>query len=174
VVLAVFFGSSSIGLRPWSVGCANHGRSPSPFRIWVPTRTWIFCASPCHEIATALSYVHSLSIRPFATTSNTTRPSRSGTGGRDMRVTISLWTLLERGRPASDHRGAVDVQTTEPCGGTPSRRGLGHDCHAAQITSRVRQGLLPALGTARTPPRRAPIPGTEEASICTCAASRCP
>ena len=60
------------------------------------------------EIATALSYVRSLTIRPFATTSKYDSPTRRLAGGRQGHACDQRGhrPLHERRRPASDHSGS--------------------------------------------------------------------
>jgi TolB-like protein/tetratricopeptide (TPR) repeat protein/predicted Ser/Thr protein kinase len=101
------------------------------------------------EIATALSYVHSLSIRPFATTSKYSGSSLDlQQAGREMRVTdIVTGHYLKEGDQLQVTLEAIDVE---------NNRILWQDtlnvaapdmvAMREQITTRVRQGLVPALG----------------------------
>ena len=118
------------------------------------------------EIATALSYVHSLSIRPFATTSKYTAAGLDlQQVGREMRVTdVVTGHYLKEGNQLEITLEAVDVE---------NNRTLWRDTLNAaapdmismrgQITSRVRQGLLPALGVAGDATETATRPANEEA-----------
>ena len=101
------------------------------------------------EIATALSYVHSLSIRPFATTSKYTAQNLDlQQAGREMHVTeIVTGHYLKEGDQLQVTLEAVDVE---------NNRTLWRDtlnvaapdmiAMRGQITAKVRQGLVPALG----------------------------
>ena len=103
------------------------------------------------EIATTLSHVQSFSIRPFATTSKYNNPDVDlQQAGRAMGVTsIVTGHYLTEGDQLAITLEAVDVA---------SNRTVWRDqIHAAasdrlamreQITSRVQQGLVPALGAA--------------------------
>jgi serine/threonine protein kinase len=118
------------------------------------------------EIATALTYVPSLSVRPFSTTSKYT-----ATGvdleqvGREMRVTdVVTGHFLTEGGQLQITLEAVDVQ---------NNRALWRDTMTVaapdmlamhnQITSRVRQGLVPALGAGSGSAQMATRPTSEEA-----------
>ena len=118
------------------------------------------------EIATALSYVHSLSIRPFATTSKYTAAGLDlQQVGHEMRVTdIVTGHYLKEGDQLQITLEAVDVENnrtlwrdtlTVAAPDMISMRG--------QITARVRQGLLPALGAAGDATETATRPANEEA-----------
>ncbi len=101
------------------------------------------------EIATTLSHVQSFSIRPFATTSKYSNPDADlQQAGRAMGVTsIVTGHYLTEGDQLAITLEAVDIA---------SNRTVWRDqIHAAasdrlamreQITSRVQQGLVPALG----------------------------
>ena len=103
------------------------------------------------EVATTLSHVQSFSIRPFATTSKYNNPDVDlQQAGRAMGVTsIVTGHYLTEGDQLAITLEAVDVA---------SNRTVWRDqIHAAasdrlamreQITSRVQQGLVPALGAA--------------------------
>ena len=118
------------------------------------------------EIATALSYVHSLSIRPFATTSKYT-----GAGvdlqqiGREMRVSdIVTGHYMKEGDQLQITLEAVDVE---------NNRTLWRDTFnvpaadmittRAQINDKVRQGLIPALGASTESAETSTRPKNEEA-----------
>ncbi len=118
------------------------------------------------EVATALSYMRSLSIRPFATTSK-----YSGTGldlqqaGNEMHVTdIVTGHYLKEGDHLQITLEAVDVA---------NNRTLWRDTLTAaapdmiamrsQIDAKVRQGLVPALGAGTESGESGTRPENEEA-----------
>ena len=118
------------------------------------------------EIATALSYVHSLSIRPFATTSKYIGPGVDvQQAGTEMRVTsVVTGQFLKEGNQLQITLEAVDVA---------NNRTLWRDTITAaapdmiavrgQITARVRSGLIPALGASSDSTDGATHPRNEEA-----------
>jgi len=118
------------------------------------------------EIATTLTYVPSLSIRPFSTTSkyNTPNPDLAEVG-REMHVTnVVTGHFLKEGGQLQITLEAVDVQ---------NNRALWRDSMTVaapdmlamhnQITARVRQGLVPALGAGSGSTQMATRPSSEEA-----------
>ncbi len=118
------------------------------------------------EIATALSYVHSLSIRPFATTSKYTAPGLDlQQVGREMRVTdIVTGHYLKEGNQLEITLEAVDVENNRTLWrDTLSVAAPDMISMRGQITARVRQGLLPALGAAGDATETATRPANEEA-----------
>jgi eukaryotic-like serine/threonine-protein kinase len=101
------------------------------------------------EIATALSYVHSLSIRPFATTSKYVGPTLDlQQAGREMRVTdIVTGHYLKEGNQLQVTLEAVDVENNRAVWrDTLNVAALDMIAMRGQITAKVRQGLVPALG----------------------------
>jgi TolB-like protein len=118
------------------------------------------------EIATALSYVHSLSIRPFATTSKYVGPSVDvQQAGNEMHVTnVVTGHFLKEGDQLQITLEAVDVA---------NNRTLWRDTITAaapdlismrgQITEKVRAGLVPALGAGSNAAESATRPKNEEA-----------
>ncbi len=118
------------------------------------------------EIATALSYVHSLSIRPFATTSKYVGQSVDvQQAGNEMHVTnVVTGHYLKEGDQLQITLEAVDVA---------NNRTLWRDTITAaapdmismrsQITAKVRQGLVPALGAGADAAGGATRPKNEEA-----------
>ncbi|MGA8270609.1 MAG: protein kinase [Candidatus Sulfotelmatobacter sp.] len=118
------------------------------------------------EIATALSYVHSLSIRPFATTSKYTAAGLDlQQAGREMRVSdIVTGHYMKEGDQLQITLEAVDVE---------NNRTLWRDtlnvaapdmiAMRSQITAKVRQGLVPALGAGADAATGATHPKNEEA-----------
>ncbi len=119
------------------------------------------------EIATALSYVRSLSIRPFATTSKYTSPGLDVQQvGREMRVNdIVAGHYIKEGDQLQITLEAIDVENNRtlwrntvnvPVADMISTRG--------QITAQVRDGLIPALGRHNTMPAETSTrPNNEEA-----------
>ena len=104
------------------------------------------------EIANSLSYVHSFSIRPFATASKYSGPALNlEQAAREMHVkNIVTGHFMQQAKQLEITLQAVDAEhdrviwqgsLTAPVTDMVNMR--------AQITSQVRQGLVPALGGAR-------------------------
>ncbi len=118
------------------------------------------------EIATSLSYVPSLSIRPFATTSKYDSPTVDlQEAGHAMHVTdVVTGHFLKEGSQLQITLEAIDVE---------NNRTLWRDTTIVaapdliamreQITSKVRQGLVPALGAGTNSGEGATRPKNEEA-----------
>jgi len=118
------------------------------------------------EIATALSYVRSLSIRPFATTSKYDSPSLDlQEAGKAMHVTnVVTGHYMKQGDQLEITLEAVDVV---------DNRTLWRDTMTvaapdmialrSQITAKVRQGLVPALGAGADSGEGSTRPRNEEA-----------
>jgi eukaryotic-like serine/threonine-protein kinase len=118
------------------------------------------------EIATSLSYVRSLTIRPFATTSKYDSPSVDlQEAGRAMHVTdLVTGHFMKQGDQLQITLEAVDVA---------ENRTLWRDTMTVaapdliamrnQITARVRQGLVPALGAGTNSEESGTHPKNEEA-----------
>ena len=118
------------------------------------------------EVATALSYVHSLSIRPFATTSKYNAASLDlEQAGREMRVTnIVTGHYLKEGDQLQITLEAVDVANNRSVWrDTLSVGALDMIAMRGQIATRVRQGLVPALGASDTTAEAGTRPKNEEA-----------
>ena len=118
------------------------------------------------EIATALSYVKSLSIRPFATTSKYNTASLDlEQAGREMRVTnIVTGHYLKEGDQLQITLEAVDVANNRSVWrDTLSVGALDMIAMRGQIAARVRQGLVPALGASDTSAEAGTRPKNEEA-----------
>ena len=101
------------------------------------------------EVATSLSYVRSLSIRPFATTIKYTAANLDlQQAGREMRVTdIVTGHYLKEGDQLQITLEAVDVENNRTrWRDTLNVAALDMISMRAQITAKVRQGLVPALG----------------------------
>ena len=118
------------------------------------------------EIATSLSYVRSLSIRPFATTSKYTAAGLDlQQAGHEMHVTdIVTGHFMKEGTQLQITLEAVDVE---------NNRTLWRDtlnvaapdmiAMRSQITDKVHQGLVPALGASTETSDTATHPKNEEA-----------
>ncbi len=118
------------------------------------------------EIATALSYVKSLSIRPFATTSKYNAASLDlEQAGREMRVSnIVTGHYLKEGDQLQITLEAVDVANNRSVWrDTLSVGALDMISMRGQIATRVRQGLVPALGADDTSAEGGTRPKNEEA-----------
>ena len=118
------------------------------------------------EIATALSYVHSLSIRPFATTSKYNTASLDlEQAGREMRVTnIVTGHYLKEGDQLQITLEAVDVANNRSVWrDTLSVGAVDMIAMRGQIAARVRQGLVPALGASDNAADTRTRPKNEEA-----------
>jgi serine/threonine protein kinase/TolB-like protein len=118
------------------------------------------------ELATALSYVHSLSIRPFATTSKYTSPGLDlQQVGREMHVAnIVTGHFLKQGDQIEVTLEAVDVENNR----TLWRDSLtvpAPDMMAMrrEINGKVRQGLIPALGAGGDSGEGSTRPSNEQA-----------
>ena len=117
------------------------------------------------EIANSLSYARKLSIRPFATTSKYTQAGLDlQQVGREMRVAdIVTGHYLKEGNQLQITLEAVDVE---------NNRTLWRDTLSAaapdliamrgEITNKVRQGLIPALGAGSDSSTDATRPSNEE------------
>jgi eukaryotic-like serine/threonine-protein kinase len=118
------------------------------------------------EVATSLSYVRSLSIRPFATTSKYDSPTLDlQEAGHAMHVTdVITGHFLKEGSQLQITLEAIDVE---------NNRTLWRDTMTVavpdmiamrgQITAKVRQGLVPALGAGADSAEGATRPKNEEA-----------
>jgi eukaryotic-like serine/threonine-protein kinase len=118
------------------------------------------------EIATALSYVPSLSIRPFATTSKYNGPTVDlQQAGREMRVTdIITGHYLKTGDQLQITLEAVDVENNRALWrDSLSVAALDMIAMRGQITAKVRQGLVPALGVSTEVGENGTRPQNEQA-----------
>ena len=128
------------------------------------------------EIATALSYVRSLSIRPFATTSKYDSPTIDlQEAGKAMHVTdVITGHYMKQGDQIEITLEAVDVAENRTFW-RETMTVAAPDLIAmrSQITAKVRQGLVPR--SARAPMQAKPllIPRMKRPTISICAASRC-
>jgi serine/threonine protein kinase/TolB-like protein/tetratricopeptide (TPR) repeat protein len=118
------------------------------------------------EIATTLSYTRSLSIRPFATTSKYDSPTVDlQEAGKAMRVTdVVTGHYLKEGDQLQITLEAVDVAENRTLWrdtmtvATPDMIAV-----RSQITAKVRQGLVPALGAGADAGEAGTRPKNEEA-----------
>jgi eukaryotic-like serine/threonine-protein kinase len=118
------------------------------------------------EIATSLSYVHSLSIRPFATTSKYIGPNVDlQQAGLEMRVTdIVTGHYLKEGNQLQITLEAVDVANNRTLWrDTMSVAAPDMIAMRSQITAKVQQGLVPALGVVTGSTGSSTRPKNEEA-----------
>ena len=118
------------------------------------------------EIATTLSYVHALSIRPFATTSKYNAPSVDlEQAGREMRVTqIVTGHYMKEGDQLQITLEAVDVANNRSVWRDTLNVGaLDMIAMRGQIAAKVRQGLVPALGAGDNSAEAGTHPRNEEA-----------
>ncbi len=118
------------------------------------------------EIATALTYARALSIRPFATTSKYDTPNLDlEKAGREMRVTdIVTGHYLKEGDQLQLTLEVVDVANNRTIWRDTLNVGAG-DMVAMrrQIESKVRQGMVPALGAGDNSAEAGTRPKNEEA-----------
>ena len=117
------------------------------------------------EIATALSYTRSLSVRPSATTDKYAGPDLDlQKAGREMQVTdIVTGHYLKEGDQLEITLEAVDVEANRILWrDTVTAAKLDMIAMREQITAKVREGLLPALGAAK-PLESGTHPRSEEA-----------
>jgi len=167
VALAVFFWLSKRKAVPAASSASPTTVAVLPFQNMGSDKDADFLrlALP-DEIATALSYMRSLSIRPFATSSKYTAAGLDlQQVGRDMRVTdIVTGHYMKQGDQLQITLEAVDVE---------NNRTLWRDtlnvaapdmiAMRAQITAKVREGLVPALGAGTDSAETSTRPNNEEA-----------
>jgi serine/threonine protein kinase len=118
------------------------------------------------EIATSLSYVHSLSIRPFATTSKYESPTLDlQEAGKAMRVTdVVTGHYLREGDQLQITLEAVDIADNRSVWrDTMTVAAADLLAMRSQITAKVRQGLVPALGAGADSGEAGTHPKSEEA-----------
>jgi DNA-binding winged helix-turn-helix (wHTH) protein/TolB-like protein/tetratricopeptide (TPR) repeat protein len=118
------------------------------------------------EVANVLSYVPSLSIRPFATTSRYSGPNLDlQQAGREMGVaSIITGHYLIAGDQLEVTLEAVDVANNRSVWrDTVSVAASDKIAMREQITSQVRQGLVPAIGGSSAPWEAGTRPKSEEA-----------
>jgi serine/threonine protein kinase/TolB-like protein len=118
------------------------------------------------EIATALSYVRSLSIRPFATTSKYDSPTLDlQEAGRAMHVTdVVTGHYMKEGDQLQITLEAVDIADNRTVWrDTMTVAAPDMIAMRSQITAKVRQGLVPALGAGTDSGEAGTHPKNEEA-----------
>jgi eukaryotic-like serine/threonine-protein kinase len=118
------------------------------------------------EIATSLSYVRSLSIRPFATTSKYDSPTVDlQEAGHAMHVTdVVTGHYLKEGSQLQITLEAIDVEDNRTLWrDTMTVAAPDMIAMRGQITTKVRQGLVPALGAGADSAEGATRPKNEEA-----------
>jgi serine/threonine protein kinase/TolB-like protein len=118
------------------------------------------------EIATSLSYVPSLSIRPFATTSKYDSPTVDlQEAGHAMHVTdVVTGHFLKEGSQLQITLEAIDVENNRTVWrDTTIVAAPDLIAMREQITAKVRQGLVPALGAGSNSDEGATRPKNEEA-----------
>ncbi len=118
------------------------------------------------EIATSLSYVRSLTIRPFATTSKYDSPTQDlQEAGHAMHVTdVVTGHYLKEGPQLQITLEAIDVENNRTLWrDTMTVAAPDMIAMRGQITSKVRQGLVPALGAGSDSAEGATRPKNEEA-----------
>jgi eukaryotic-like serine/threonine-protein kinase len=118
------------------------------------------------EIATALSYVRLLSIRPFATTSKYDSPTLDlQEAGKAMHVTdVVTGHYMKEGNQIQITLEAVDVADNRTLWrDTMTVAASDMIAMRSQVTAKVRQGLLPALGAGADSGEAGTHPKNEEA-----------
>jgi eukaryotic-like serine/threonine-protein kinase len=118
------------------------------------------------EIATSLSYVRSLSIRPFSTTSKYDSPTLDvQEAGRALHVTdVVTGHFLKEGSQLQITLEAVDVENNRTeWRDTMTVAAPDMIAMRGQITAKVRQGLVPMLGAGTDTSEGATRPKNEEA-----------
>ncbi len=118
------------------------------------------------EIATALSYVRSLSIRPFATTSKYDSPALDlQEAGKAMHVTdVVTGHFMKQGDQLQITLEAVDIGDNRTIWrDTMTVAAPDMIAMRTQITAKVRQGLVPALGAGMDSGEGGTRPKNEEA-----------
>ena len=118
------------------------------------------------EIATSLSYVRSLTIRPFATTSKYDSPTLDlQEAGRAMHVTdVVTGHYLKEGDQIQITLEAVDIADNRTVWrDTMTVAAPDLIAMRSQITAKVRQGLVPALGVGSDSGEASTHPKNEEA-----------
>jgi serine/threonine protein kinase/TolB-like protein/tetratricopeptide (TPR) repeat protein len=118
------------------------------------------------EVATALSYVRSLTIRPFATTSKYDSPTVDlQEAGKAMHVTdVVTGHYMKEGDQLQITLEAVDVENNRTIWrDTMTVAAPDLIAMRGQITAKVRQGLVPALGAGTDSGEGSTRPKNEEA-----------
>jgi len=124
------------------------------------------CLAVADEIATSLSYVRTLSIRPFATTSKYDSPTVDlQEAGRAMHVTdVVTGHFLKEGSQLQITLEAIDVENNRTVWrDTMTVAAPDMIAMRGEVTAKVRQGLVPALGAGSNSAEGATRPKNEEA-----------
>ncbi len=167
IALAVYFWQSKRAATPGFKSTGPTTVAILPFQNMGPDKSidYLGLALP-DEIATALSYVHSLSIRPFATTSKYSGPSIDvQQAGNEMHVSnVVTGHYLKEGDHLQITLEAVDVANNRTLWrDTMSASAPDMIAMRSQIDAKVRQGLVPALGVATASGESGTRPKNEEA-----------
>jgi eukaryotic-like serine/threonine-protein kinase len=165
--LAIYFWQSKRGA---AFGIKSTGPTTVailPFQNMGPDKSidYLGLALP-DEVATGLSYVHSLSIRPFATTSKYAAPSVDvQQAGNEMHVSnVVTGHYLKEGDHLQITLEAIDVANNRTLWrDTLSASAPDMIAMRSQIDAKVRQGLVPALGVGTESGESATRPTNEEA-----------
>jgi eukaryotic-like serine/threonine-protein kinase len=167
IVIAVFLWQSRHLVIPTVVSASPKAIAVLPFQNAGSDKGTDFLrlALP-DEIATTLSYVQSFSIRPFATTSKYNGPNLDlQQAGREMGVTsIVTGHYLTEGNQLEVTLEAVDVANNRSVWrDSISVAASDKIAMREQVTSRVRQGLVPVLGGLSASLESGTRPKSEEA-----------
>ncbi len=167
VVLAVFFGQTRRQTAPATSSAGPKTLAVLPLQNLGGDKDLDFLRlALADEIATSLSYVPSLSIRPFATTSKYDSPTLDlQVAGHAMHVTdVVTGHYLKEGSQLQITLEAIDVENNRTLWrdtmtvASPDMIAL-----RGEITAKVRQGLAPALGAGTNSAEGATRPKNEEA-----------
>ncbi|MGB9512783.1 MAG: protein kinase, partial [Candidatus Acidiferrum sp.] len=167
VILAFLFWQSRQHSMPATVSASERAIAVLPLQNVEHTADLDFLRlALADEIATSLSYVRSLSIRPFATTSKY-NPANLDLQqvAREMRVSdIVTGHYLKAGDQLQITLEAIDVQDNRTLWrDTMTVAASDLIAMRSQITNRVRQGLIPALGAGSDSGDSATHPKNEQA-----------
>jgi eukaryotic-like serine/threonine-protein kinase len=124
------------------------------------------CLALADEIATALSYVRSLTIRPFATTSKYDSPTQDlQEAGKAMHVTdVVTGHYMKQGDQLQITLEAIDIGDNRTVWrDTMTVAAPDMIAMRSQIAAKVRRGLVPALGAGADSSEGATHPKNEEA-----------
>jgi len=167
VALALYFWQSKRQAAPAVTSAGSITVAVLPFQnMGADKETDFLRLALPDEIATGLSYVRSLSIRPFATTSKYNAPGLDLQQiGREMRVTnIVTGHYLKEGTQLEITLEAIDVENNRTLW-RDSLSVAAPDMMAmrTQLTGKVRDGLVPALGAGTDSGESSTRPKNEEA-----------
>ena len=176
IVVALLLILASAGAIAWWRRSSGHPLSHTPSRVTVAVLPFgnmgadkdvdfLRLALP-DEIATTLSHVRSLSIRPFATTSKYLGPDTDlQKAGREMQVNnIVTGHFLKAGNQLQVTLEAIDVDTNQTVWrDTLSVAGQDMIAMREQVLARIGNGLVPALRPAAGSSESGSRPKSEEA-----------